>query len=155
MLCARPNQEQGNCGHEATVTIDTTTSYTLHSRSVFGTPYMAWEVNVTQCTPRTVTVTTAGLGALYDPPTLRLVASFVGLTHGGRGTAPAAPLGGLRRLRAPWFSAPGIRPCKFSPTTYSISGPLRWKAAPSQPSLVRGRAWASVRRSVAIINASA
>ena len=83
MLCARPNQEQGNCGYVATVTIDTTTSYTLHSRSVLGTrSCISWEVNVTQCTPRTVTVTTAGLGALYDPPTLRLIASFVGLTHG-------------------------------------------------------------------------
>ena len=83
MLCARPNQEQGNCGHVATVTIDTTTSYTLHSRSVFGTrSCISCEVNVTQCTPRTVTVTTAGLGALYDPPILRLIASFVGLTPG-------------------------------------------------------------------------
>ena len=45
MLCARPNQEQGNCGHVATVTIDTTTSYTLHSRSVFGTrSCISWEV---------------------------------------------------------------------------------------------------------------
>ena len=55
MLCARPNPELGNCGSMATATLNTTTSYTLHSRSIFGTPScLRWEATRMPCTPRAV-----------------------------------------------------------------------------------------------------